>query len=60
MASPTFLLTEILIRGRQTNSQVIVSGIRSRREKNKDAWLQVMVNAALCACGLNDNDDDVT
>ena len=26
-------LTDILIRGRQTNSQVIVSGVPSRREK---------------------------
>ena len=26
-ASPTFPLTDILIRGRQTNSQVIVSGV---------------------------------
>ena len=33
MASPTFSLTDILIRGRQTNSQVIVSGVPSRREK---------------------------
>ena len=37
-ASPTFLLTDISIRGRQTNSQVIVSGVPSRREKkSKDA-----------------------
>ena len=42
MASPTFSLTDILIRGRQSNSQVIVSGVPSRREKkNKDAWSQV-------------------
>ena len=42
MASPTFSLTDILIRGRQTNSQVIVSGVPSRREKkNRDAWSQV-------------------
>ena len=33
MASPTFSLTDILIRGRQTNSQVIVSDVPSRREK---------------------------
>ena len=33
MASPTFSLTDILIRGRQTNSQVIVSGVLSHREK---------------------------
>ena len=33
MASPTFSLTDILIRGRRTNSQVIVSGIPSRHEK---------------------------
>ena len=33
MASPTFSLTDILIRERQTNSQVIVSGVPSRREK---------------------------
>ena len=42
MASPTFSLTDILIKGRQTNSQVIVSGVPSRREKKgKDAWSQV-------------------
>ena len=34
MASPTFSLTDILIRGRQTNSKVIVSGVPSRRKKN--------------------------
>ena len=33
MASPTLSLTDILIRGRQRNSQVIVSGVPSRREK---------------------------
>ena len=33
MASPTFALTDILIRGRKTNSQVIVSGVPSRRDK---------------------------
>ncbi len=33
MASPTFSLTDILIRGWQTNSQVIVSGVPPRREK---------------------------
>ena len=33
MASPTFSLTDISIRGRQTNSPVIVSGVPSRREK---------------------------
>ena len=33
MASPTFALADILIRGRQTNSQVIVSGLPSRRDK---------------------------
>ena len=33
MASPTFALTDILIRGRQTNIQVIVSGVPSRRDK---------------------------
>ena len=27
MASPTFALTDILIRGQQTNIQVIVSGV---------------------------------
>ena len=31
--APTFSLTDISIRGRQTNSQVIVSGVPSRREK---------------------------
>ena len=33
MASPTFALTDILIRGRQTNSQVIVSGVPFHRNK---------------------------
>ena len=33
MASPTFALTDILIRGRQTNIQVIVSGVPSRRDQ---------------------------
>ena len=33
MTSPTFSLTDISIRGQQTNSQVIVSGVPSRREK---------------------------
>ena len=33
MASPTFSLTDILIRGRQTNSQVTVSGVPYRCEK---------------------------
>ena len=32
MASLTLSLTDILIRGRQTNSQVSVSGVPSRRE----------------------------
>ena len=31
--SLTFVLTDILIRGWQTNSQVIVSGVPSRRDK---------------------------
>ena len=35
MTSPTFSLTDILIRGRQTNSQVIVSGVPSRRKKGR-------------------------
>ena len=33
MASPTFSLTDILIRGQQTNSKVIVAGVPSRRQK---------------------------
>ena len=33
MTSPTFSLTDILIRGRQTNSQVIVSGVPPREKK---------------------------
>ena len=33
MVSPTFSLTDTLIRGRQTNSQVIVSGVPFRLEK---------------------------
>ena len=36
MASPTFALTDILIRGWQTNSQVTVSGVPSRRDKKKE------------------------
>ena len=35
MASPTFSLTDILIRGQQMNSQVIVSGVPSRRKKER-------------------------
>ena len=49
MASPTFSLTDILIRGRQTNSQVIVSGVRSRHEKKigtPDLRLSVSLRAA--------------
>ena len=37
----------ILIRGRQTNSQVIVSGVPSHHEKNRDAWSQVKGAEAL-------------
>ena len=33
--APTFSLTDISIRGRQTNGQVIVSGVPFRREKKK-------------------------
>ena len=48
MASPTFALTDILIRGRQTNSQIIVSGVPSHRDKKyKDAWSQVIVATIL-------------
>ena len=33
MASPTFALTDILIGGWQTSSQIIVSGVPSHRDK---------------------------
>ena len=45
MALPTFLLTDILIRGWQTNSQVIGSGVLSRHEKKigtPDRRLQIL------------------
>ena len=49
MTSPTFSLTDISIRGRQTNSQVIVSGVPSRRKKKvrtPDRRLDIMLPCA--------------